>query len=369
VDTRPFLGLPPGWYADESGTSPQRYWDGSRIAREVHSDGGEWVEWWQASDGAFYPPELHPSVTRVDPAPSPITTTESSHVSPGASATPSAPSRSRRHGRVLVFGTVGIAVLLVVGLVVGPGGQSNAEATVLNAVNSTLADKTAQITFTMDVGADGKTINASGTGGIDFTQNAMEMDLSMDAGGQTVDLQAKYLGGTVYEGLPQIADLEPGKSWISMDLSSMTSATGTSASGSLSAQGNPAEMLRMLSQHGNTVTPIGASTVGGVAVQGYAVTISAAKIRSELANVPDWVRSAASNVGFKAIDYKVYIDQEGLLRRTTFSMGLTANGTSVTMDESLDFSGYGSPVSVSAPPADQVVSLQQFLQDAQQASG
>jgi uncharacterized protein DUF2510 len=370
MDIRPFLGLPPGWYVDEADSALQRYWDGSQIVGEVHWDGTQWVEWWQASDGAFYPPELHPSDVQVDPAPTPLVTAEPFTVSSEAAATPSASARPRRHGRALVFSAIGVAaVVLVVGLVVGVGGQNNAEATVLNAVNSTLADKTANISFTMDAGADGATVNATGTGGIDFTQNAMQMDLSMDAGGQTIDLQAEYLGGTVYESIPQIPDIEPGKSWISMDLSSMKSVSGTGASGSLSVQGNPAEMLRMLSQHGNTVAPIGASTVGGVSVQGYAVTISAAKIRSELANVPDWMRSTASNVGFKAIDYKVYIDDEGLLRRTTISMGLTADGTSVTMNEFLDFSDYGSPVNVSAPPADQVVSFQQFLQDAQQASG
>jgi hypothetical protein len=232
-----------------------------------------------------------------------------------------------------------------------------------------MADKTAKISFTMDVGGGGMTVNASGTGGIDFSQNAMQLDLSMDAQGQSLELQMEYLGGMIYESLPQIAEVEPGKSWVSMDLSSMTSASGSGASGSLSAQGNPAEMLRMLSQRGNTVTPIGASTVNGVAVQGYAVTISADKIRSELNTVPDWLRSAASAVGFKSIDYKVYIDDQGLLRRTTISMGMTAEGTAVTMDESLDFSDYGSSVNVSAPPADQVISLQQFAQDAQQTAG
>jgi hypothetical protein len=41
----------------------------------------------------------------------------------------------------------------------------------------------------------------------------------------------------------------------------------------------------------------------------------------------------------------------------------------VTVDESLDFSDYGAPVNVSAPPPDQVASLSQLLQVAGAASG
>ena len=67
---------------------------------------------------------------------------------------------------------------------------------------------------------------------------------------------------------------------------------------------------------------------------------------------------------------KVFVDGSGLLRR--MSIGLTetvgSSGT-ISVDESLDFSDYGSPVDVSAPPSDQVVSFQQFLQDAEAAQG
>ncbi len=257
---------------------------------------------------------------------------------------------------------------LVVGLVVGVGGAQSAEATVLNAVNSSLADKTASISLTMNASDNGTTINAAGTGGIDFTQNALQLDLSMNADGQSLDLQADYLGGTIYESIPQIGEIAPGKSWVSLDLSSITSAAGTGASGSLSIQGNPAEMLRMLSENGNVVEPIGASMVEGVPVQGYSVTISATKIRSELTKLPAWMQSEMSNVGISGMHYKVYIDGEGQLRSIAISLQMTADAKSVILSESLDFSDYGAPVSVSAPPADQTVSLQQLLRDARQAS-
>lgn len=364
MDTRPFLGLDPGWYEDVSDSGLIRYWDGSRVTGEKHRHGAQWVDWWLASDGAFYPPEAHPAAIPADPAPSVETMGDILVASSGAQARPSTPPRRRRHGTRAALGAAGAAVVLVAGLVVALGGQSNAEATVLGAVDSTMADGTAHLTFNLTGGAGGATINATGTGQIDFTQNALQMDLSMVAGGQSIDLQAVYLGGTVYEGLPQIAQIEPGKSWVSLDLASITSPAGIGGSGALSVQGNPAQMLRMLTEQGNFATSIGSSTIGGVSVQGYDVTISADKIRTELA-----AADIPVDIGIKALDYKVYIDSQGLLRRTTISMGVSAQGVTVTMNESLDFTDYGTPVDVTAPPADQVVSFQQFAQDAGQAAG
>jgi hypothetical protein len=112
VDTRPFLGLPPGWYADELGTSPQRYWDGSRIAREVHSDGGEWVEWWQASDGDFYPPGSHPdALSQSEPV-----------VVPSTLAV--APTKGRRSSAWMIIAAAFVLVASAVGGFVFFGGQS-----------------------------------------------------------------------------------------------------------------------------------------------------------------------------------------------------------------------------------------------------
>ncbi len=361
MNMRPFPGLAPNWYQDGVDQGIIRYWDGSQITAERHWDGTLWVDWWLASDGEFYPPNLHPAA----PVPESADAIESAVVdrSDPFASTPATSPRRRR--KVLALGAVGVVIALVVALVVGLSTPKNAEAAVLGAVNSTLADKTAHVSLTMSAGTQGQAVTASGNGGIDFSQNALQMDFSVGAGGQSLSMQAIYLGGTVYESLPEVSEIEPGKSWVSEDLSSITSATGSEASNSLGVEGNPAEMLRMLAEHGNTVTPIGASTINGVSVQGYSVTIGAAQIRSQLSSVPDWVRTVLTKVGIKAIDYKVYVDGQGLLRRTTISMGIAAEGTTITIGESLDFSDYGSPVDISALPADQVVSLQQFVQDAQ----
>ena len=129
-------------------------------------------------------------------------------------------------------------------------------------------------------------------------------------------------------------------------------------------------MLRLLAEQGNTVVPLGPSTIDGTVVQGYSVTLNAATIEAQLAhaNLPSWMSSALSQINIESVTNNVYVDGSGLLRR--YSVSLTESAPSkgtITLDESLDFSDYGAPVSVSAPPAGQVVTFEQFLQAAEAA--
>jgi hypothetical protein len=279
---------------------------------------------------------------------------------------------TRRHRRRLVTGIVALVVLAAAGsiIAVGSGGKS-AEAAVIDSVNSTMADRTAHITMNMSARAPTGTVTGAGTGGIDFSSNAMQLRFSTDAAGQQITMQAIYLGGSVFENIPGIDQVVPGKSWVSVDLSSL-GVSGNQGTGSLGTTNNPAAMLRLLTQQGNTVVPLGSSSIDGASVQGYSVTLDSAAIKKRLANakLPSWMTAALSHVDIGNTTMKVYVDDSGLLRR--MSIGLTetvgSSGT-ISVDESLDFSDYGSPVSVSAPPSDQVVTFQQFLAAAEAAAG
>ena len=62
-------------------------------------------------------------------------------------------------------------------------------------------------------------------------------------------------------------------------------------------------------------------------------------------------------------------DDDHMLRRITFSMHLSVRSISLSAQATEDISNYGTPVSITTPPADQVVSLPQFLQAAAGQSG
>ncbi|HEX4862921.1 MAG TPA: hypothetical protein VFV02_02540, partial [Acidimicrobiales bacterium] len=180
---------------------------------------------------------------------------------------------------------------------------------------------------------------------------------------QSLPIHLIYLGGTIYEGFPQISQLVPGKSWLSLDLSGLSSAAGSG--GALNLGGNPAAMLRLLSQQGNNVVPLGSSKVNGVSVNGYRVTFDPAAMQRQLdsADIPSWMRGAISQVNLQNATETVFIDAAGQLRRTTMHVDVNGpSGKSASVDETFDLSDYGVPVSISAPPASQVVDIQQFLQ-------
>lgn len=328
------------------------------------------------SPGSYWAPPLAPPPVGEPLSAAPVT---SGDLPPGgAGATfgewdafaASAPAASKAGSRRALFAVIAalVVVLAALGASIGlVGGTKNAEAEVIDSVNATLADHTAHVTMDVSGGAGGTAVSGTGTGAIDFTQNAMSLQATVGSGGQQVSLQEMYLGGVLYENVPGIDQLVPGKSWVSLDVSSLQQSLGQDPS-NVQAMGNPSLMLHMLAQQGNTVVPVGASSVDGVDVQEYSVTVDTARLKSRLENLPSWMQQALSQVRFGDVSMKVYVDGAGLLRRMTehVSMAVASGGT-VSIDVSLDFSDFGVPVSVTAPPADQVVSMQEFLQAAQSA--
>lgn len=278
------------------------------------------------------------------------------------------PPRRRRRWPIALAATASVGLIALVLALVAPGGAHNAngQAIVIASVNHAVASKTAQATLTMNVNSGQMTGKGNGT--IDFTDGAM--DLTMQANlpslHQALTIRGIYLGGTVYEHIAQISELVPGKSWVSIDLSGLNKVPG--ATGALNLGGNPAAMLRLLSARGATVTPTGTSTVNGVKVNGYTVTIDPAFIEKQIssANLPSWMRDASSKINFRNATETVFIDRSGNLRRDAVHMVIdipSSQAGPMTMDETLDLSNYGVPVSISAPPASQVVDIQEFLRD------
>jgi hypothetical protein len=348
---------PPAWFSgppDPQGV-PQAHTAGPTGARS--SGAPPRHGWWQAQDGEWYPPELHPSYSQSVPAPPPA--------APAPPAPPTAtvtPSRSRvRRPITVAAALVTGGLVIVAGVVVGTHGSgsgSNADAAVVNAVTSAIGDKTAHITITSTVDAASETVKASGTGSADLTDNSLEATLVGTVDGQQESIKTIYLGGTAYESLPQISQVAPGKSWISLDLSSLEKEGTQEGLG-----GNPLANLRALALQGNTVSDLGSTTIDGQSAEGYGVTFSPSVLQNEMdkANLPAWMKQALAHVTVGGASTKVYIDSAGRLVRETTAESESVASITVTTSESVDFSDYGAPVSITAPEADQVVPISQFL--------
>ena len=254
-------------------------------------------------------------------------------------------------------------------LVVLPGSTKSASAVVVGSVNTALADRTAHLAMSMKGTASGVSFTETGSGAVDFTHGAAQLNLDVASGGQSVSLPVIYQGGSIYEQVPGLDTLMAGKSWVSLDISAQQA--DANEPGVLSSGDNPFAMVRLYAQRGNTVVALGKSTVDGVGVTGYSVTVDPSTLRSDLAGVslPAWMRQAISTVNIQQVVGDLYIDHSGALRRYISRITLsTTSGGTIALVETIDLSDFGTPVDISAPSPDQVTSIQQFIKAAEAAA-
>lgn len=260
---------------------------------------------------------------------------------------------------------VGATIAVVVALVCGVALHTDTTAApatpsrvVLLSAQTGLADKTANLQLSMSIHVPGSdSITASGSGAVDFSSNAARLAVQYSGLPQLSGTQLRevIVGGSLYISMPGISQLASGKSWVSTPLGTDSITPGSS---------NPGSMLQLLASQGNTVTPLGPSTIEGTPVRGYDVVISTADFSRELSrlNLPASLDQEMQSVfGSAGLRMTVYVgDANDLIRQLDFTMNLSVDGSTVSAVETEDITNYGVPVTISAPQAGQVLNLQQF---------
>jgi hypothetical protein len=244
-------------------------------------------------------------------------------------------------------------------------------ASVQLATELTLRQRSAAVTITGTVKVGLTRAAITGTGQADFTNSAFAGLLTTAPPGMTLQQQLVAADGHAYmrlvlDGL-EIGPLTHGRDWILM--STYASGGAYSLGG-----GNPLPQLRLLTETGNTVSPLGTTSVNGVQVSGYSVTIAPSVIvrefRREL-SLPGLtpaearqIRGALTSPVARSLTIQVWFDRSGLMRRmTTRSMW---GGTPVTTAAlTMTVTGYGPPVNIKAPASSKVLSYAQFLRAAE----
>jgi hypothetical protein len=230
---------------------------------------------------------------------------------------------------------------------------------VSSAADAATRARSARISGEVGIGIGGKTATVPIEGVVDFADNAVEMKMSLaglTGGQQSGEVEIRMVDGAMYMNLGSIlggqAGVLGGKPWVSV-------ATGENA-----AQGgtqNPADILGSLRGAGD-VRLVGHGTVNGVEADHYRADIDVARAMDKLpAAQRDQARAGMKILG-STFPMDVWIDQDGLPVRV--GLDLTAK-LGMHVSEHLDFSDWGAPVTVEAPPADQV----QSMADAQSGLG
>ena len=250
---------------------------------------------------------------------------------------------------------------------------------VLAAYQHTIDQKTAKMSLNESIAANGgqagsgasAALNANGV--VDFASRAVDLMAALQ--GQQIEL--REIGSNLFVHLPAaVAKQVPGgKPWISMNLDTISQAKlGTSLSSlTQTSQANPSQMLSYLQAVSSSgVHKAGTTTIRGTQATEYDATVDLQKLAAhqKSAAAQQAIKRLEAQMGTSGYPIKVWIDNAGLVRQLQFAISghpssaagsASAAPTAVALTVTLQFYDYGTPVSVSAPPADQTTDLTKQL--------
>lgn len=200
----------------------------------------------------------------------------------------------------------------------------------------------------------------AGTGEVSFVTGALEFNLSASAAGESLTERELEVHGAYYVAYTVNGTSMPqndgGRPWIQVPLQQ---------SGRARADGSdPSSALSVLERNGNKVRPLGTKVIGGVTCTGFAVTtgksalIAGAKSEQAAARVSASVASSQLRAigNMKPPVYTIWLSPQMLLRRMSLRLQETNQASGIGADLVMDFSNYGAPVHISAPPPAKVIS-------------
>jgi hypothetical protein len=187
---------------------------------------------------------------------------------------------------------------------------------------------------------------------LDATSGAADLTVTLPGFGTVA---VRIVDGVVYAKVPEaMASLAP-KPWLKLDGDTMGAAAGQ-----FGAQ-NPAGQLDMLA--GLTdVTEVGPETIDGVKTTHYRGKVDLAKAVKAATDPASRksLESASKAMATATMPADVWIDEKGRPRKMTFTMtGKPQAGSkgNPTMAGTATFSDFGTPVTVTAPPAAEVADI------------
>jgi hypothetical protein len=242
--------------------------------------------------------------------------------------------RRRNPGALAGIALLGVAVMATCLMIAHRPGAAPAAATpsglspvafVTQSAQRTLAQRTADMTLSAAYQFGGQNGTERGTGELNFSTDAMTMDLVISVRGHQTELQEILVNGVAYvtgsvDG--KSLALPGGRAWL------RTKVSTSSGSGS-SDNGDPYTLLASIERQGMTLRPLGTKVIGGVTCTGYAVT--------SLAD------------GGSPATFTIWADSQRLVREMTMGMQLSASGSAIQAGLTMDFTNFGQPVHITAP--------------------
>ncbi len=215
----------------------------------------------------------------------------------------------------------------------------------------------------------GQPVSVTATGVFDGQEADVTADVSsvlaavgVPSGSGQVELRYLQENGdpVVYVNVPSLAaELPGGATWVRLDLEQVGKQVGVDVSQLIGeATANPADILALLQASGQ-VQSLGSETIDLVPTTHYRALIELDKVAGSVGGaLGQSLAARLSAPGMPtSIPVDVWIGADGLVRRASIDENLPAAGGTTDVQAQVDISNYGTPVSVTAPPADQVFDL------------
>lgn len=243
----------------------------------------------------------------------------------------------------------------------GQSGSANTQASTVADLGAAVQHTASQhnsvhVTMTMSVPEVGS-INSSGD--LTFSPALAEhVTMAMPSLG---DMEMVLVDGTMYVKLPsQLAGVvgSTGKPWTKFDVGGtnpLIPSLGSTAD--LAGQADPTKLIQQIAAAG-TITKVTHETVNGVSATHYSITVDVAKMAAGQSGGSS-EQQALEQLGVGTLPFDIWVDADNLpLRIVThvaYSEPTAERSEQVTM--TINYSDWGKPVTITAPPASQVGSL------------
>jgi hypothetical protein len=275
-----------------------------------------------------------------------------------------APRRAKRKAARLsrhAKGGVATALVLVAGcasaafLLVGSGNAA-AQVAVANAAAQTMNSQSADMSLSIDVSMLGVHESVGALGAFDFANKTGTMTMTIPVNGQQLSEQEILDGSTIYVNVGNLSTgLAPSTPWVSEDVGQADN------SGSGLNTMDPTAMLQQLQTSGGTVTSLGLTTYQGTSVTEYQATLPSSALMGEMGQLPSSAQQGDAGLNLPDMQMDIYVTQDNLLKALVLpSYSVSFSGQTMTMDMTLVLSNYGTPVTVTPPPADQTEPISQL---------
>lgn len=220
---------------------------------------------------------------------------------------------------------------------VDPGGEVKAADFAKVLTDAMKSTKTSHLEMTMKLSA----LEATASGDVDQTTTPPEMAMTISMpmfGDQPMDM--RLVDGKLYMNLGTMS----GDNFYVIDPNDANSQLGDMSS--LTDSYDPEKLAGLYTDGAQKVVYVGEEKVDGASLQHYTLTMDTTK----LSNLQDLGSSVTATLP-ETIDYDMWLDSQNRLSKVAMDLGKDVGTIDLTM------SNWNEPVTIEAPPADQVTEM------------